>query len=104
MAASFEAVLQPIALRGTPILDEVAFFHRPSASLMTADMVFNVRKPATFATKLALGTMGTRARLAQSRFFHFYTRDKAAMRKSLKDVLVLPPAARRHGPRRGIRA
>ncbi len=88
--ATFEDVLMPVAMRGTPVLNEVAFFHRPTASLITADMVFNVRTPATFSSNLALSIMGTRGRLAQSRFFHFYTRDKAAMRSSLKEVLALP--------------
>ncbi len=90
MPSGFRDVLSPFALRGTPILNEVAFYHHPSASLITADLVFNVREPATFATKLALSMMGTRGRLAQSRFFHLYTRDKAAMRSSLKEVLALP--------------
>jgi hypothetical protein len=102
--ATFEDVLAPMALRGTPVLSEVAFYHRPSATFITADMVFNVREPATFSTKVALSTMGTRGRLAQSRFFHFYTRDKAAMRQSLAEVLAVAHQARRHGPRRGVRA
>jgi len=87
---NFSDILQPLALEGTPVLNEVALYHRPSASLITADMVFNIRKPATFATKLALSAMGTPGRLGQSRFFQVYTRDKAAMRSSLREVLSPP--------------
>jgi hypothetical protein len=51
----FADTLQPLLLAGAPALSEVVFFHRPSRSLLCADLLFNIRRPETFSTPVADG-------------------------------------------------
>jgi hypothetical protein len=83
----FADTLQPLLLAGAPALSEVVFFHRPSRSLLCADLLFNVRRPETFSTRLVLSLMGTNGRLAMSRVWRFYTKDRLALRASLEHML-----------------
>jgi hypothetical protein len=81
------AEIQPLPLAGAPGLSEVAFFHRASRTLICADLLFNIRQPATRATALLLTLMGTRGRLAMSRVWRRYAKDRAALRASVEQLL-----------------
>ena len=85
--AAWRAVIDQHLVRGAPRLNEVVFLHRPSRTLIVADLVFNVRHAEGWATNLVLRTMGTRGRLGQSRLWHFYARDRAAVRSSVEEIL-----------------
>lgn len=82
--------LAPLPIEGAPRLREVAFFHRASATLLVTDLLFNMTEPANAATALVLRLMGTHRRLAVSRAWRFYTRDRAAQRISLEALLDWP--------------
>lgn len=88
---AWQGLLDQIPIRGAPGLAETVFLHRPSRSLMVADLVFNVVKPATFTTALLLTLTGTRGRLASSRAWRFATKDRAAFKRSLEAVIELTP-------------
>jgi hypothetical protein len=75
---------------GAPRLNEVVFHHPASRTLITTDLVFNIREPANRRTSLVLRLMGTRGRLARSREWGFLTRDRAAHRDSVDRILALP--------------
>ena len=79
-----------LLIEGAPKLREVAFFHRASGSLLVTDLLFNVTDPANGATALVLRLMGTHRRLAVSRAWRFYTRDKKAQRPTLQALLDWP--------------
>ncbi len=77
-------------LRGAPRLNEIVWFHRPSATLLTTDLVVHVREPMAWPTRLALTTMGTRDKLAQSRLWWLYARDRPAFLASVDAVARWP--------------
>ncbi len=78
----------PLALGGCPALNEIVFFHAASGTLVCSDLLFNIRTPEGWATKLVLTLMGTRGRLAMSRLWRRYGRDRAALRASLEQMLA----------------
>jgi hypothetical protein len=75
-------------LAGAPGLNETVFLHRPSRSLLVSDLLFNVQEPANFVTGLVLRVMGTHGRLAMSRAWRRYTRDRQALKASLEKMLA----------------
>ncbi len=86
----FGAALEQVWVRGAPRLNEVVFFHRDSATLLTTDLIFHVREPLSWPTRLALTTMGTRDRLAQSRLWWWYARDRSAFLASVDKLTAWP--------------
>lgn len=76
---------------GAPKLAETVLFHRPSGTVMCADLLFNVTTHANFMTRVILGMTGTGGKqLAQSRMWKYGVRDRAAARASLDRVLAWP--------------
>ncbi len=76
---------------GAPKLGETVLFHRPSGTVMCADLLFNVTTHANFMTRMILGMTGVGGKqLAQSRMWKFGVRDRAAARTSLDRVLAWP--------------
>lgn len=72
-------------------LDECALFHRPSRTLVVADLLHNVGRPQHRWTKLYTRTMGFYDRIALSRVIRWTGfRDKVAGRRSLDRLLQLP--------------
>lgn len=84
---AWAGVLDQQLLGGAPKLNEVDFYHRPTRTLIAPDLVFNIQQPGNFMTGLVLRLMGTHKRLAMSRLWRRYTRDRAALRRSLDHVL-----------------
>jgi hypothetical protein len=84
-----EAV-EPAPIAGAPLLNEFAFFHRPSASLLVTDLLFNVTGERNWATALVLGLMGTNRGLAMSRSWRLFAKDRRALKASLERVLDWP--------------
>jgi len=82
--------LDTVILEGAPKLREVAFFHRASRSLLVTDLLFNMTHPATATTGLVLRMMGTYRRLAVSRAWRFYTKERKAQRPALEALLSWP--------------
>jgi hypothetical protein len=83
--------LEALVIGGAPRLNEGVLFHRPSGTLVVADLAFNVTEPETFMTRVILGMMGVGGRrLAQSRMWKVAVRDRAAARASLDTLLDWP--------------
>ncbi len=74
-------------VRGAPRLNEVAFLHRESRSLLLADLAMNFRESATWLTGLGLRLMGIHGRFGVSRLVRATIRDRAAARQSLDTIL-----------------
>lgn len=86
-APGWTADLEPLLLAGAPALNEVVFYHRATRTLICSDLLFNVTHPATWMTGLALTMMGTKGRLATSRTWWMYAKDRAALKHSLEHLL-----------------
>jgi hypothetical protein len=80
-------VFDQLLIEGAPGLNETVFFHRPSRTLLVSDLLFNIEQPANFVTKVVLNVMGTRGRLAMSRAWRRYTKDRDKLRASVEKVL-----------------
>ena len=82
--------LDALVIDGAPKLREVVFFHRASRSVLVTDLLFNMTDPATFTTGLVLRLMGTYRRLAVSRAWRLYTKDRRAQQPTLQALLAWP--------------
>jgi Domain of unknown function (DUF4336) len=88
--APWAAVLDQQLVAGAPKLNEVAFFHKPTGTLLVSDLLFNVTQPANFMTSVVLTLAGTKGRLAMSRVWRRYTKDKPALKASVEKILAWP--------------
>ena len=70
-----------------PQLDEVAFCHLPTRTLITCDLAFHFDDSAPFATRTAFRIVGGYGRLAPSVLERVLTRDRAKARASVKALL-----------------
>jgi glyoxylase-like metal-dependent hydrolase (beta-lactamase superfamily II) len=87
IAPTWTGEIEPLLVAGAPLLNEVVFHHRASRTLICTDLLFNVTHPATWMTSVALTLMGTKGRLATSRAWWLYTRNRAALKNSLEQLL-----------------
>ena len=81
--------LEVLPLGGVPRVHEHAFFHRPSRTLIVADVLFNVGSEMSAWTRLLLRLVaGLKGGPGVSRIFRkLAIRDPAALRASLRKVL-----------------
>ncbi|MBX3024997.1 hypothetical protein KF840_08820 [bacterium] len=84
--------LDAIHLAGAPAVDETVLFHRPSRTLLCADLLFNLGQPANLSSRIVFALMGVTGGLRQSRAWRFLRRDRTALRAALDRVLALPIA------------
>ena len=90
-AQSWPHALESIAIEGSPKIGETVFLHRPSATLIVTDLLFNVLVMRGLATPWVLRLMGTHRRLAQSRAWRFGITDRVAFARSGQRLLDLAP-------------
>ena len=88
--ADFEGVVEEIAIRGFRLKESV-LVHRPSATLLVADLVHNIGRPQHSWTKLYTSLMGFYDRVALSRMIRWTSfQDLPAARSSLHTILEQP--------------
>ncbi len=90
IASPWGAELQPLPIDGMPAFSEVAFCHRPSGSLLVADLLFNLRQPQPLLPSIYWRLTGVHGRVAMSRMFRFAIRDRAACAASCLRLLRAP--------------
>jgi hypothetical protein len=80
-------VLDQAPFRGNRLLPEIEFLHRPSRTLILADLAMNLGEhPSRFTRTLArLG--GMRGRLRPTPVFRLTTRDRDAARRDIERIL-----------------
>lgn len=76
--------LDQIWIGGAPRVNEIAFLHRSSRSLLLVDLVFNVT-PANFFMKIMMRINGSRG-LGTSRLMRFMLKDLSATRVSVQRI------------------
>lgn len=91
VSGRLDANLDVEVIGGAPKANEVVMFHRPSGTLVCADFLFNVTRPANLRTRLVLAFMGVGGgELKQSRLWRMLAKDRAAVRASIDRVLAWP--------------
>ena len=73
---------------GIPRLNEVVFLHRPSRTLLVADLIFNLPRGASLVQRALQSANGVAGRPAVSRLFRLQVRHRAALRRSLDRILA----------------
>jgi len=74
--------------QGAPYLNEVAFFHPPTRTLVLTDLAFNVvRPPVSWRARLFFALVGARG-FGPHRVVKLTIRDRAAARRSLDRLLA----------------
>lgn len=87
---AFAGVVDELHIDGCR-LDETVLFHRPARTLVVADLVHNIGRPAGAWTRLYCRAMGFYDRVALSRMLRWAAfSDRAAARQSVDAVLALP--------------
>ena len=80
--------LIPVHIEGS-MLDETVFVHRPTRTLVCADLIENFDSSPHLATRLYLKVAGLEDRVAFSRLLRPVYRDRRATRRSLERLLTL---------------
>jgi hypothetical protein len=81
-------ILPFVAIEGAPKRNEIAFFHPPSRTLYTADLVFAISEPKGFLTPLTFRAMGIYKRFAMARSWERWVEDRIAFRRSIEELLA----------------
>lgn len=90
-AGDWGAGLEAELVGGVPKFNEVVLFHRPSGTLVCADLFFHVTRPENLRTRLTLALVGAGGgHLAQSQAWRLLRRDRAAARASVERILDWP--------------
>jgi hypothetical protein len=74
-------------VRGMPMVNEVAFFHPSSRTLILTDLVFNVPRDRPWGIPIVSSLLGVGGRFGPSRLGRWLIRDQQATRESLGLIL-----------------
>jgi Domain of unknown function (DUF4336) len=74
--------------RGRPYENEVAFFHRPSRTLVLCDLAFNFGPRTATPTRILMKLLRSYGRLGPSKLDPLLIRDRRAARASLERILA----------------
>lgn len=86
---SWTAELQAIFIEGIPTLQETAWFHQPSGTLILTDLLACFGSNNTGVNRLMARLLGVYENLAMSRTIKFLVKDKYALARSVKLLLAL---------------
>lgn len=85
--AAWAGTLEQVRLRGCA-LHETVFFHRPSRTVISSDLVENFETSPHWGTRLYLKVCGIHGKPGVSRIMKPLFRDRAAARASLEQILA----------------
>jgi hypothetical protein len=83
-------VLDQVFFAALPLQNEVVFFHSPTKTLVTSDLLFNLAKHASGVTRAAAFLLGQREP-GPTALERFMTKDRAAARVSIDRMLAWNP-------------
>lgn len=86
--ATWGEAIECLPFEGAPALRETALLHRPSRTLVCADLLFHFREARGLLTRLYLRANGALGRPAQTRLLRTAIRDRAAARTSIDHMLT----------------
>jgi hypothetical protein len=85
-AAGWAADIEQVAWQGAPAMNEVAMLHRPSRTLVVADLVHNVGAEKPWLSRVFYGALGGYGGFKTNLLDRAATRDRPAARGSLARV------------------
>ena len=85
--AAWAGLLDQHVIQGIPRLHEVVFLHRPSRTLIVADLAFNLGSDMPLFSRLLLRLNGCYCRFTPSRMVKAVIADRRALRASLDRIL-----------------
>ena len=88
--APWESELEGFFIEGLPIINETAWFHRDTGSLILTDLLFCFSSSNSGLTALISKLLGVHGRLGMSRTMKFVTKNKLALAKTVKPLTSLP--------------
>ena len=83
----YDDELAALVIEGAPKRNEVVFLHRPTRTLYTADLVFNVLGDAGPVAALTFRMMGIHRKFAVARMWNHWVKDRAAFDRSIRTML-----------------
>jgi len=83
-------VLDQALVAGVPFMNEVVLFHRPSATLVASDLLFNVGPESPSLTRLVFRLVGAYGKPSITPLERLLLRDREAFRRALTRVLAWP--------------
>jgi len=87
--ASLPVELELHHIAGMPQVDEYVLLHRPSRTLIIADLFFNLHRLGDRWSRFVMWANGAWRRPAPSRLFRLFVKDKVALRASIDRLLEL---------------
>lgn len=84
--APWAAVMDQVLIEGNPTFCETVFFHRPSRTLISADLCLNITASPSWWTRVYLKLNKAWGRPAMSRVLWGTFKDKAATRASIERI------------------
>jgi hypothetical protein len=81
--------VRAVRIEGAPSLDEHVFFHEATRTLVVTELAFNITRPEGLMAHVVLFLVGCHGRLAQSRAWRFFVKDRSAAARSARTVLGL---------------
>ena len=79
--------LDQLAVKGNALDNEIVFYHKPSRSLIVADLCFNIPPDRSGFTSAVAGVLGVLDQMAPSRNFKVMTRNASLVRQTIKRIL-----------------
>ena len=83
----WQTELPKLFIAGMPRLNEYVFYHPATRSLIVADLVFNLSADQGLLGKLILKANASYGKVACSRLFRAFIKDRKAFRQSVEEVL-----------------
>jgi hypothetical protein len=88
--APWGSELEGFFIEGLPILNETAWFHRDTGTLILTDLLFCFSSTNRGFTALISKLLGVNGRLGMSRTMKFATKDKHALARTVTPMISLP--------------
>lgn len=88
--AQWGTTLEGLQTAGMPTVNETLWFHRPSGSLIVADLLQWWRGPMPWQVSAWAHAMGVRRQMGVSRMFRWFVQDRDAFRRSLTGLSAWP--------------
>lgn len=85
---AWAGVIDQLVLQGARRLHEVVFLHRPSRSLIVADLAFNLGPDMPWLSRVLLRLNGCYCHFGPSRMVKAVINNRAALRRSLDELLT----------------
>ena len=85
--AAWAGEIDQAVVRGFPMINEVAFCHRASRTLLVADLAVNLKSDAPLLTRIVFGLLAGYGRFGPTLAERVLVRDRAAARAALERIL-----------------